>query len=55
MLKQLYQANRFTDAVQRWRRSLFIDCSQTDRRTDGRQDGNAMKTVYLPVHSNWRI
>ena len=41
LLKQLYQANRFTDAVQRWRHSLFIDCSQTD--------GNASKTWSLPV------
>jgi len=30
LLKQLYQANRFTNAVQRWRHSLFIDCAQTD-------------------------
>ena len=31
LLKQ-FRANRFTDAVQRWRRSLFIDCAQTDRQ-----------------------
>jgi len=29
LLKQLYQ---FTDAAQRWRHSLFKDCSQTDER-----------------------
>jgi len=34
LLKQLYQANRFTDAAQRWRHGLFIDCTQTDRWTD---------------------
>ena len=34
LLKQLYQANRFTDAAQQWRRSLFIDCSQMDGRTE---------------------
>jgi len=32
MLKHLYQANRFTDAAQRWRHSLSIDCTQTDGR-----------------------
>jgi len=32
LLKQLYQANRFTYTTQRWHRSLFIDC--TDRRTE---------------------
>jgi len=32
LLKQLYQiqANRFTDAAQRWGHSQFIDCAQTD-------------------------
>jgi len=42
LLKQ-YRANRFTDAVQRWCRSLFIDCAQKDRRTES-------ITVY-PRHS----
>jgi len=32
---ELYQANRFTNAAQRWHHCLFIDCSQTDGRIDG--------------------
>jgi len=34
LLKQLHQANRFTDAMQRWRHSLFIDCSRMEGRTE---------------------
>jgi len=34
LLKQLYQANRFTDTTQRWHHSLFIDCAQTDGQTE---------------------
>jgi len=34
LLKQLYQANRFTNVMQWWHHSLFIDCAQMDRRTE---------------------
>ena len=32
LLNQLYRANRFTNAVQRYQHSLFMGCSQTDGR-----------------------
>jgi len=40
-LLEQYRANRFNDAAQQWRLSLFVDCSQTDE--------NAMKTWSPPV------
>jgi len=41
LLKQLYQANRFTDAAQRYRHSLYR------LRTDGRKDGRTGKQVNM--------
>jgi len=50
LLKQLYRANRFTDAVQQLRHSLFIDCSQMDRRKQNENMISASFTAFT-----WQI
>jgi len=46
-----HQANRFTDAVQWWRHSLFIVCSQTD----GRKRNKNMISACSFTAFTWRI